>query len=173
MKWFNHILIAGSTCAVIAPALVPVAILGGTAPDWLEWVLSKMGRKVKHRTVTHVVFYWACGLAFFLLAWDFRHIGAAFFYGGLTHVLADAMTIMGVPLWPNSDRRTNLFGGRFRTGQSGEYIFSGILAGVCFIFASQMHTASDFFPFFYNWQELYQNGTIDAYEWKQNRLNFI
>ena len=49
MKWINHLAIAGATTALVAPALVPVALLGSTAPDWLEWVLEKLGgRKVKH-----------------------------------------------------------------------------------------------------------------------------
>jgi inner membrane protein len=39
--------------------------------------------------------------------------------------------------------------------------------------AGNLHTREDFFPFFYGWGDLYQKGVIDAYEWKQNRLNFI
>ena len=67
MKWINHLVIAGATTAVVYPTLVPVALLGSTAPDWLEWVLEKLGgRKVKHRGVTHVVLYWVAGLAFAL-----------------------------------------------------------------------------------------------------------
>ena len=82
MRWFNHMLIAGATTAVIAPALVPVAILGSTAPDWLEWIANAMGQQVRHRTVTHVMLYWIGFLAFALLLWDFRGILAAFAYGG-------------------------------------------------------------------------------------------
>ena len=47
--------IAGATTAVVAPPMVPVALLGSTAPDWLEWVFKAVGRRVKHRTVTHYV----------------------------------------------------------------------------------------------------------------------
>lgn len=173
MKWFNHLLIAGSTTAVLAPPLVPVALLGSTAPDWMEWLSGLMGRKIKHRTTTHVMTYWVGAMVFFWLVWDFHGIGLAFAYGGFTHVLADSFTIMGVPLFPHSDRRTNLFGGRLKTGQPGEYIVAGSIAAVCFFIAGNIHTAGDFFPFFYNWGELYQNGVIDAYEWKKNRLNFI
>lgn len=173
MKWFNHLLIAGSTTAVIAPALVPVALLGSTAPDWLEWVSKLLGRPIRHRTTTHIVAYWVAAVLFFWLIWDFHHIGLAFAYGGLTHVLADSLTIMGVPFLPNSDRRISLFGGRLRTGQNGEFIVAGSIALVCFFIASQLHTVSDFFPFFYNWGDLYQKGVIDGYEWKKNRFNFI
>jgi len=173
MKWVNHMLIAGTTTAVVAPALVPIALLGSTAPDWLEWVSKRLGNPIAHRTTTHIVMYWIMGLTFGLAIWDFRGIIAAFAYGGLTHVIADSLTIMGVPLTPFSDRRFTLLGGRLRTGESGEFLVSGGLAIVCFFIASQLHTASDFFPFFYNWAELYQTGVIDAYEWKQNRLKFF
>jgi len=173
VKWFNHLLIAGSTCAVVAPALVPVALLGSTAPDWLEWLSGALGRKVKHRTVTHVVTYWMTAMLFFWLLWDFHGIGLAFAYGGFTHVFADSLTIMGVPLLPGSDRRTNLFGGRLRTGEMGEFVVACGIAGVCFFVAGNLHQGGGFFPFFYEWNALYKSGVIDAYEWKQNRLNFI
>lgn len=173
MKWFNHMLIAGATTAVVAPSLVPVAILGSTAPDWLEWVNKRLGNYIKHRTTTHIVAYWVAGMLFGWLVWDFHGIILAFAYGGFTHVFADSLTIMGVPLTPFSDRRFNLMGGRLRTGDQGEYVVAGGIACVCFFIASQLHTVSDFFPFFYNWGAMYQNGIIDGLEWKQNRLKFI
>ena len=173
MKWFNHILIAGSTTAILAPALVPVAILGSTAPDWLEWVAKGLGHPVKHRTTTHIVLYWLMAMAFAYVVYDLNGILLAFAYGGLTHVLADSLTIMGVPFTPFSDRRFNLLGGRLRTGESGEYLVAGGIAVVCMFVAMQLHTLSEFFPFFYNWGSLYEQGIIDGYEWKQNRLNFI
>lgn len=173
MKWFNHMLIAGSTTAIVAPPLVPVAILGSTAPDWMEWIAKFTGNPVAHRTTTHIMLYWVIGLLAGLFLFSWHGVLAAFAYGGLTHVVADSLTIMGVPLTPFSDRRFNLLGGRLRTGESGEYLVAGGIAACCFFVASQLHTVSDFFPFFYNWAGLYEKGVIDAYEWKQNRLNFI
>lgn len=173
MKWFNHMIIAGTTTAVVAPELVPVAILGSTAPDWIEWISKSLGNPIKHRTTTHIVMYWVLGLLFGFLVFDFHGIISAFSYGGLTHVLADSLTIMGVPFTPFSDRRFNLLGGRLRTGEAGEYLVAGSIGAVCFVLASQLHTVSDFFPFFYGWGDLYQQGIIDGYEWKKNRFNFI
>lgn len=83
MKWVNHLAIAGATTAVASPALVPVALLGSTAPDWLEWVLRAVGQPVKHRTVTHYVLAWALALAFALILWDFHGLLAAFAWGGV------------------------------------------------------------------------------------------
>ena len=52
--------------AVIDPGMVPLAMLGSTAPDWLEWIGgTAAGRKVKHRTVTHVLLTWLTAAAFF------------------------------------------------------------------------------------------------------------
>lgn len=173
MRWFNHMLIAGSTTAVITPPLVPVAILGSTAPDWLEWISKKLGNPIEHRTSTHIVLYWAIALAIGLWLGDNSGILTAFAYGGLTHVMADALTIMGVPLTPFSDRRWNFMGGRLRTGGSGEFIVAGCIAVVCFFLAGHFYKQNGFMPFFYNWGELYEEGLIDAYEWKKNRFNFI
>ena len=125
--------IAGATTAMVSPPLVPIALLGSTAPDWLEWVLEAAGQKVKHRSVTHYVAGWGIGLAFFLGLYDFHHIGAAFFYGGLTHVLADSFTVSGVPFSPHSDRRFHLFGGRLRTGAAGEYMVAWSIVACCFL----------------------------------------
>ena len=104
---------------------------GSTAPDWLEWVANAIGKRVKHRSVTHYAAGWGIGTLVFALLWDFHNIGLAFFYGGSTHVLADALTVTGVPFAPNSDRRFHLFGGRLRTGGAGEYGIAGGCACVC------------------------------------------
>ena len=129
MKWINHLAIAGATTALVNPALVPVALLGSTAPDWLEWVLEKFGRRVRHRTLTHIVLYWVMVLGFALLLWDFKGVLAAFAWGGLSHVLADSFTVTGVPFSPLSDRRFHLFGGRLRTGIVGSTWLLGALLG--------------------------------------------
>jgi inner membrane protein len=125
VKWINHIAIAGATCAVWKPELVALAVAGSTAPDWLEWVLKAVGRRVSHRSVTHYVIYWVLGIAFGLFAWDFHYAITAFSIGGLSHVMADACTLMGVPLGWWSDRKFHIFGGRLRTGGMGEYWVAG------------------------------------------------
>lgn len=175
MKWINHVAIAGATCAVWRPELVPLAVLGATAPDWLEWVLKAVGYRVRHRTVTHYLVSWLAALLFGLFVWDFHHAITAFAAGGLSHVLCDAFTIQGIPLGWWSDRRFNLFGGRLRTGNSGEYIFSGVIVVVCFgiaLYTKQWHEG-DYSPFFYDWSDYYQKGLIDGKEWKENRFRWL
>lgn len=174
MKWVNHLAIAGATTAVVSPALVPVALLGSTAPDWLEWVLKAMtGHEVKHRGVTHYVLGWVVALAFALGLWDYHGIFAAFFWGGLTHVLADSLTVSGVPFSPHSDRRFHLFGGRLRTGESGEYVIAWGLVAVCVGIAQLINTSGHWYPFFYDWAGLYEQGIVDGKEWKDNRFRFF
>lgn len=165
--------IAGATTAVVAPPLVPVAILGSTAPDWLEWVIEATGTKVKHRGVTHYLAVWLAVLGFFLFLWDFHSIGAAFTYGGLTHILADSCTVAGVPFSPHSDRRFHLFGGRLRTGGMGEYGVAGGIVAVCLFISVSISPMNGWYPFFFNWGELYESGVIDGSEWKANRFRFL
>lgn len=175
MKWVNHLAIAGATTAIISPAHVPIALLGSTAPDWLEWVIKATGNEVKHRGNTHIVLYWVAGLVFSIALWDAQGLLTAFFWGGLTHVLADSLTVSGVPFTPNSERRFHLFGGRLRTGEAGEYVVAWSIAGICIVFAILTKSASGlgWYPFFYDWAGLYQEGIIDAKEWKDNRFRFF
>lgn len=175
MKWINHALIAGSMTAVWRPELVPLAILGSTAPDWLEFGLKALGRYVKHRTSTHIVAYWALGLAFALFAWDWHHAFAAFCGGGLLHCFCDAFTVTGVPLGWWSDRRFHLFGGRLKTGQPGEYWVAGLvmLACVGLSLMTRHWGGGGFSPFFFDWAGYYRDGVIDAKEWKENRFRWL
>jgi inner membrane protein len=173
MKWVSHIAIAGSISALCNPAMVPVAVLGATAPDWLEWLIKASGQRLKHRAQTHYLAYWAGALAFALLLWDWKGILFWFSFGGLLHVLCDAFTVTGVPVGPWSDRRFHLFGGRLRTGSPAEYMVAGCIVLMCFVIGSQLQTVSGFFPFFYDWAGLYGKGVVDAYEWKINRFRFF
>jgi inner membrane protein len=175
VKWVNHIAIAGATCAVWRPELVPLAVLGSTAPDWLEWLLQATGRRVRHRTVTHYAASWLFGLGFGVFVWDYHHALTAFAAGGLSHVFCDSLTVQGVPLGWWSDRRFHLFGGRFRTGQSGEYWFSGAIVLACIGVAAltQHWDAGHYSPFFWDWADYYQQGLIDGKEWKDNRFRWL
>jgi len=68
--------------------------------------------------------YWI-GLVLFLkfVGIDWRGFGLGFTLGGLIYVLVDSFTIAGVPFSPWSDTKLNLFAGKFRTGNGGEYFF--------------------------------------------------
>lgn len=172
MKWLNHSLIAGAVCAVISPPHVAVCIAGATAPDWMEFVAKALGKRVKHRGVTHIFTHWLIVALAFSLVWDYQGIGMAFAWGGVSHILTDAMTVSGVPFSPYSDRRFHLFGGRFRTGDPIEYAIAAGVVIAC-IGLSHITGGSGFAPFFYDWSGLYERGVIDAMEWKANRFRLI
>lgn len=73
MRWFNHAGTAGAIAVVVDPGTVPLAMLGATAPDWLESVSGTvLRRKIKHRTVTHVLTSWLVAATFFGWVWDVR-----------------------------------------------------------------------------------------------------
>jgi len=178
MKWVNHIAIAGAGAAVWRSELVPLAVLGSTAPDWLEWAYTlTTRRKIKHRGATHYVSAWVAGLLFALYAWDWHFAIAAFAGGGLSHVLCDALTVQGVPLGWWSDRRFHLFGGRIRTGIGwGEYWVAGAFVLACVgigLLTRHWGGGGGFSPFFWDWADYYHKGLIDGHEWKENRFHWL
>ena len=172
MKWVSHVAIAGALAVPFDPMAVPAAVLGSTAPDWLEWVLAALGHKVKHRTVTHYVSGWVLLALFGAFVWDFWHHTILWFaVGGLSHVLADAFTIQGVPLGPWSDRRIHLLGGRIKSGSGAEFVIVALVIAVSALATWQ--TRAEFAPFFYDWGGLYERGIIDGVEWRANRFRFL
>lgn len=172
MKWFSHLAIGGATAAVVSPALVPLAMLGSTAPDWLESVAAFSGRAVKHRATTHYLAVWLLALgACWLL--DPTGLATAFAYGGVTHIFCDAMTVSGVPFSPYSKRRFHLFGGRFRTGDPAEYVIAFAVVAVCAAVSLLFSGSGGWYPFFYDWAGLYSEGVIDGSEWRANRFRFF
>jgi inner membrane protein len=175
MKWFSHAGVAGSVAAVFDPGAVPLAVLGSTAPDWLEYLAAALGHRIKHRTSTHVLTSWLTAAAFFLVVWDYRGFGLAFALGGCCHWLLDSLTVTGVPLSWWSDRRTTLLGGRMRTGGMGEYVLTGAVMLVCagVIWAKGESLAGGYIPFFRNWPALYQEGLVDGAEWRARRFEWF
>ena len=177
MRWGAHIAIGIGLGAAIQPLAIPAVVLGATAPDWLEWLLTLSGRPVKHRTVTHTTIYWV--LAAFLLLFTTKdgvllHL-FGFALGGLSHVLADACTVSGVPFFPWSTRRFHLFGGRLRTGQPAEVILSAavLVCGVAIALLVHRGDGSGYLPFFPDYADKYERGIVDPSEWKQHRFTII
>lgn len=151
---------------------VPVAALGATAPDWLEWVFAFLGKEVKHRTVTHYLAVWLLIAAFGAYVWDYQGWITWFALGAATHWLCDALTIQGVPVGWWSDRRVHLLGGRIRTGSASEYVVAAAAVGFAALITWNTHGV-DFIPYFYNWESLYEHGIIDGSEWRTNRFRFL
>lgn len=181
MKWFNHGIVATAVTLPIAPYYLPFAVAGSTAPDWIEMVLNstKSVGYVKHRTITHIVSHWILaasitGFIYFLFSMKLFAVLMWFAIGGLSHVMADMLSGNGVPLTPNSLRPSHLFGARIPCGSPVEYYIAFTLLGCSLFAAYYIHGASsEFFPFFYNWAGMYEDGVIDGFEWRKFRFNFI
>jgi inner membrane protein len=176
MKWISHILIAGAICAVINPLAVPAAVAGSTAPDWFEKISRMSGRKTKHRAITHYLTYWLLGMAAAHFLWDWRDWIFWFCAGGAIHWACDALTITGAPVGPWSLKRMTLFGGRVRTGGTGEYLITFAVVALCLVFAWQQRglgLGTNYIPFFPLWPDWYHSGHVDAKEWKEHRFSFF
>ncbi len=184
MKHFNHYIIGGATCYVFNPPLIPVALIGSVAPDYIEYILNapifqqvrknnRLGGVIKHRTTTHILMYWLVLVLFAWLVWDFRAILFWFGVGGLTHVITDGLSPSGIPLTPFSMNRSSFLGGRVLLGTPVEYAIAIIYLIVCVFVAQSFSSQLGFVPFFYNWADEYNKGLIDGYEWKINRFKLI
>jgi len=152
----THVLIAAVSALALTghfdPPLMAGAALGALAPDidksgslitqlpvvrWFTRPASALAeRTLRHRTGTHGLFV-LLGLSLGVLC--LREVftpaaGAGFLIGYLTHLLADALTISGVPLlWPWQVRAYGLPKPlRLRTGGRVEYVLTLalLLAGV-------------------------------------------
>jgi membrane-bound metal-dependent hydrolase YbcI (DUF457 family) len=100
--WVMHRGAAGPAY-VLALATVVAGYLGGTAPDWLELVPWRKGKRwCTHRTITHWVPAWA-GLAYganFMMSahWWYGPL-FGFAAGGLIHLLIDWPNPRGIPIF--------------------------------------------------------------------------
>lgn len=175
MRWVSHTLISGSVCALWEPALVPAAVLGATAPDWLEWV----GRhhlplaQATHRGATHNLLGWLLVTATgAMLDVTWASAITAFGLGGALHWVCDSLTVTGAPLTWWSQHRSTLFGGRLRQGSKTERAIAIGIAIVCALIGwSQRHSTDGFSPYVMPWRQHYQAGLVDAAEWRRHRYS--
>lgn len=59
-------------------------------------------------------------------------------------------------------------------GLMGEYWVTGGVVAVCIVVALMTKSyGGGFTPFFYNYAGMYDEGTIDAKEWRDNRFRFF
>lgn len=175
MRWWAHTSIAAAVCATVDPFAVPAAVLGATAPDWLEPIASILQRrKVRHRGITHHLTSWLTLALFAWAVWDWRSWLLWFALGGAMHWICDALTITGAPVHWWSDRRATLFGGRVRTGGLSEMVVTGVVVGICAaIIWMQRDSDTGFMPYFYGWPMLYEAGLIDGLEWRNKRWELL
>jgi len=178
MTWKSHIAISTAITLPFAPAAIPVAAIGATAPDWLEWVAKFFGVRVEHRKETHYLIVPLAIIAFSFVL-DFKNLIFWFGIGYLSHWFADSLTRSGVPISPWDNNRIYFFGGKLVTGEVGEYIVAfSILAFSVLIFRSNILLFDNknqykFNAYFINYKQLYEEKIIDEKEYKENRFKLF
>jgi len=185
MTWLSHTTIATAVALPFNPAAIPIAVAGSTAPDWMEGLLKPFMPHLKHRKETHYLFFWIFAFALSFLI-DYRDILFWFTLGGITHILADSLTISGVPLSPWSKTKFHLFGGalkessfyKFRTGGQSEYIIAFSMLVIAIMLNNPINMLAkdnhnNFNPYMFNYRELHSDKIIDSKEYKENRFNFF
>lgn len=110
-----------------------IAVMAGaSAPDWLEGFGPI--RVLPHRTFTHIPWVWTM---IFMAGASQMHtlMGVAimgFSASALLHLLMDAMSPMGIPLWLPFQKRKSLHA--YKVGNISEaitiFLTSGLFAGV-------------------------------------------
>jgi inner membrane protein len=182
MTWKSHIAIASAVVLPFNPALLVVANLGATAPDWMEWVLKFFNIRVAHRGATHY-FIVPLFIILFSFIFDFRDMIFWFGIGYFTHWFADSLTISGVPLTPWDTSRVHFFGGKLKTGDLMEYIISFSLLAVSITIAKPMiesvynfssnNDLTKFNKFSMDYQKLNDKNIIDNQELLEKRFKFF
>jgi membrane-bound metal-dependent hydrolase YbcI (DUF457 family) len=106
-----------SAAAIVTPlygvpagvAVTVASFPGATAPDWME-IRRGDFTVIPHRTITHWPAPWLALLAISIAWFPYSPLGAAvllgFSLGALSHVLGDAGTPSGVPVWHPGKRHS-------------------------------------------------------------------
>lgn len=164
MTWVSHIVVGASTAKLFGFNYY-LAALGAVLPDLVERLLPG---KIAHRGLTHSVALWSITL---FLCWNHSQMRALVLGVCIGHLLMDALTVTGVPVFDENSKSLTLFGGKIRTGKPGEYIIAGAIAFIAFVLIGYSPFAQDGekTP---TWPELKEQGIIDKREYKEKRFTF-
>jgi hypothetical protein len=132
MKWKNHQMVGyGLAYAVTGNFLLSmISIPMSVLPDAIEGV-PKL-KIFKHRGWSHNILLW-CAISVLLLFWGYydEHLvlAIAAIMGPISHLLCDAFSTSGIPLWKNKTLKGELYS----VGSTGEYLIAiGTLAAAFF-----------------------------------------
>lgn len=159
MTWVSHIAIGGAL-AHLGGLSYPLCTAGAILPDLIEQFLPK----AKHRGISHSLIIWVLAL---FLAWH-TPLRDVFIGVCAGHLLADALTIMGIPVLGDNGQRITIFNGLIRTGGLAEYGVAFGFVAVCIFLGGAGFGGGPS-----RYQLLFESGTIDRKELMANRFNFM
>lgn len=121
MNWFSHRVFAVGIAAACKFDILGIAAsyLGSTIPDSVDFFLTKIGcdfnrihRKHSHAWIWYALLLWCiCSFVFpFLQKYyqeiiQYQGIIYAFFLGIFSHIFTDMLTVKGVPLFINPNKK--------------------------------------------------------------------
>lgn len=136
MKWFTHkaIAVAGALALNAPPQGIIGVLIGSVLPDLTDTTLSfgnKKRWKQLHRQSSHWIGWYILLLMLGTLwiPYNLRQLHYVLSelliwigFGGITHILIDALTPMGVPIWPLGGKQRMGFN-LIKTGSTEELLF--------------------------------------------------
>lgn len=147
MNWFSHRIFAVGLAAACKFNLMGItaSYLGSTIPDSIDFFLTKLGFNFNriHRKQSHAWVWYAFVLSLvyygifpflqknFPELLTYKEILFAFFLGIFSHIFADMLTVKGVPLFFNPNKRIAIE--LIKTNGCLEYIFTFLFfVMICF-----------------------------------------
>ena len=123
----SHQIIGIITALGLNLPVIP-ALIGSTLPDIdIHFRNKRGGLLFSHRGITHHILLVLVLIASVFLVDNIFY--TSFVAGYVSHIVADIMTISGVPYWKNKDRFALKL---FKTNSIGEYVFVFILIFIVF-----------------------------------------
>jgi len=122
MTRYSHSLIGVSVAYVLGYPLIP-ALIASTLPDIdVKWQRKRGGLLFSHRGITHHLLFVI--ILIFSAVLIQNVVFKSFAIGYISHILADILTISGVPYFKHKNRISLKL---FSTGSIGEYVFVSLL----------------------------------------------
>lgn len=125
MTWVSHSIVAVSVASLVgsAPADVVVAAFASRLPDQLE-IIPFLG----HRGWSHSIAVWSV-ITIIVALMDPASV--IYLLGPLSHIVADALSISGIPVFGRRSRMIRL--PLYRTGRLSELVAVFAIAGVAIL----------------------------------------
>lgn len=166
MKWFSHRVFAVGIAAICKFDLVGMglAYLGSTVPDSIDFFLAKIGFNFNkiHRKHSHAWVWYALMLALLHFAaypfiannfaelLKYKDLITAFFLGIFSHIFLDMLTIKGVPIFINPNKKMAVKLVSTDTWTESVFIFLFFTAACIYLYATGNPYVGTFVNFVYN-----------------------